>query len=153
MRNSDFVQSSIAWTENWGKVHVITVFQKQPPKLFIRCCVGKDLHISDFSPHSYSVNVGHSLAEQVLQRGVFLASGLRVFTAHYHICLWNNTEGEVQNTLVNWHMHACFAQSKISLCNVVLLAPVITIQLCKVTERTISLRYKRLHLLWPENFN
>lgn len=72
----------------------------------MRYCVGRDLHISDFRPHqAYSVNVSNSLAEQVLQGGIFMTSALRVFTAHYHICLWNNTEGEVQNALVSWHMY------------------------------------------------
>lgn len=72
----------------------------------MRCCVGKDFHIYDFSPHkAYSVNVSHSLAEQILQWSVFLARGLWRFTAHYHICLRNNTEGEVQNTLVNTLAH------------------------------------------------
>lgn len=54
------------------------------------------------------VNVSHSLAEQVLQGGVFLARALWGFTAHYHICLWNNTEGEDQNTFVNWHVDVSF---------------------------------------------
>lgn len=62
-------------------------------------------------------------------------AGLRIFTAHYHVCLWNNTEEEI-NVLVSEHM---YAQSKISLCNAFL--PVFTVQLCKMTKSTISLHY------------
>ena len=63
--------------------------------------VGKALHISDLSSYkAYCVNVSHSLAEQILQRCFFLHSALWVFTAHYHICLWYNAEGENQKVAV-----------------------------------------------------
>lgn len=36
-----------------------------------------------------------------------MVRAFRVFTAHYHVCLWNHTKQEVTHTLVNGHMRVC----------------------------------------------
>lgn len=43
--------------------------------------------------------MNHSLVEQVLQWTVFLAWALWMFTAHYHICLWDDTEKKTHRWL------------------------------------------------------
>lgn len=44
----------------------------------------------------------HSLAKQVLQRSVFWTWGLRRFTAHNNICLWDNTESKTNSFHFHW---------------------------------------------------
>lgn len=48
----------------------------------------------------------HSLAKQVLQWSVFWTWGLRRFTAHNNICLWDNTESKTNS--FHFHFHWTF---------------------------------------------